>query len=92
MKDKINVSFEPVTPNDDTIKIDIIPKWINIEKDGYPKKNCNCIVFNNIGYMYNVHAIYHTQGNTFVLFDPNYRYCLTLSVTHYIIIPEFPHA
>jgi hypothetical protein len=65
-------------------------EWKSIEKDGYPKVGCICLVTNNIGWMSNVQATFHPECNTFVLYDPNYRQCLTLDITHYIIIPKYP--
>lgn len=64
-------------------------EWINF-KDQKPKEDIVALVHNCKGWMYLINARYNHRTNTWILADSSYRESLTLEVTHYLPIPEYP--
>ena len=65
-------------------------EWKSIEKDGYPKKPCFCVVSNNVCNCRILMAVFQSEGKLFYNLEHAPEDFFPLSVTHYIEIPDKP--
>lgn len=61
--------------------------WISV-KDKLPEHHVLCYVMNEKGWMRGVLALYYSDHQVFVEYNPSSIIKLTLDVTHYIELPS----